>query len=73
MTSNAGRVSLLSRLRKLVFKIRHRSPAARFAESMRRVNRLARLMTIIQYTAANGRRADSHITSSTEGARNNDH
>jgi hypothetical protein len=39
---------VLSRLRKLVFKIRHQSPAARFAESMRRVSRLARLMTIIQ-------------------------
>ena len=39
---------MLSRLRKLVFKIRHRSPTARFAESMRRVNRLARLMTVIQ-------------------------
>jgi hypothetical protein len=39
---------VLSRLRKLVFKIRHRSPAARFADSMRRVNRLARLMTVMQ-------------------------
>jgi hypothetical protein len=39
---------LLSRLRKLVFNIRHRSPAARFVENMRRLNRLARLMTIMQ-------------------------
>jgi len=44
---------LLSRLRKLVFKIRQQTPAARFAESMRRVNRLARLMSVIQ---AKGRR-----------------
>jgi hypothetical protein len=39
---------VLSRLRKLVFKIRHQTPAARFAETFRRVNRLARLMTVIQ-------------------------
>jgi hypothetical protein len=39
---------VLSRLRKLVFKIRHKTSAGRFAESMRRVNRLARLMTIMQ-------------------------
>lgn len=39
---------MLSRLRKLVFHIRHRTPAARFADSFRRVNRLARLMTVIQ-------------------------
>jgi hypothetical protein len=32
----------------LVFKIRHQTPAARFAETLRRVNRLARLMTVIQ-------------------------
>jgi hypothetical protein len=44
---------VLSRLRKLVFKIRHETPAARFAESIRRVSRLARLMTVIQ---AKGRR-----------------
>ena len=42
---------MLSRLRKLVFKIRHRTSAARFAESLRRVNRLARLMTVIQQRA----------------------
>jgi hypothetical protein len=39
---------VLSRLRKIVFKIRQKTSAARFAESMRRVNRLARLMTVIQ-------------------------
>jgi hypothetical protein len=39
---------VLSRLRKIVFKIRRQAFAARFAESMRRVNRLARLMTVIQ-------------------------
>jgi hypothetical protein len=39
---------MLSRLRKLVFKIRHKTPAGRFAESMRRINRFARLMTIMQ-------------------------
>jgi hypothetical protein len=44
---------VLSHLRKLVFKIRHQTPAARFGESMRRVNRLARLLTVIQ---AKGRR-----------------
>ena len=44
---------MLSRLRKLVFKIRHQAPTARFAESIRRVSRLARLMTVIQ---AKGRR-----------------
>jgi hypothetical protein len=41
-------VATLSRLRKLVFKIRHKTSAGRFAESMRRVNRLARLMSIMQ-------------------------
>jgi len=49
---------VLSRLRKLVFKIRHRSPNARFAESMRRVNRLARLMTVIQQRGAERSAAD---------------
>jgi hypothetical protein len=39
---------VLSRLRKIVFKIRRQASAARFAESLRRVNRLARLMTVIQ-------------------------
>jgi hypothetical protein len=39
---------VLSRLRKLVFKIRHKNSAGRFAESMRRVNRFTRLMTIMQ-------------------------
>jgi hypothetical protein len=39
---------MLSRLRKLVFKIRHKNSAGPFAESMRRVSRLARLMTIMQ-------------------------
>lgn len=39
---------LLGRLRKLVFHVRHRTPAARFTESVRRVNRLARLMVMMQ-------------------------
>ena len=39
---------MLSRLRKIVFKIRRQASASRFAESLRRVNRLARLMTVIQ-------------------------
>jgi hypothetical protein len=39
---------MLSRLRKLVFKIRHKNSAGPFAENMRRVSRLARLMTIMQ-------------------------
>ena len=39
---------MLSRLRKIVFKIRNKTSAGRFADSMRRVNRLARLMTVMQ-------------------------
>jgi hypothetical protein len=39
---------VLHRLRKLVFKIRHKTSTMRFAESMRRVTRVARLMTVIQ-------------------------
>jgi hypothetical protein len=39
---------VLSRLRKMVFKIRHKTSTGRFAESMRRVSRLARLMTVMQ-------------------------
>lgn len=39
---------MLTRLRKLVFHIRYRAPAARFAESIRRVNRLVRLMSTMQ-------------------------
>jgi hypothetical protein len=39
---------VLSRLRKIVLKIRRQASAARFVESLRRVNRLARLMTVIQ-------------------------
>jgi hypothetical protein len=35
---------MLGRLRKLVFNIRHRSSTPHFLESMRRLNRLARLM-----------------------------
>jgi hypothetical protein len=42
-------------------------PRCRFAESMRHVNRSARLMTIIQHKAAKGRRADNQITNSPEG------
>jgi hypothetical protein len=49
---------VLSRLRKSVFKIRHQTPAARFAESMRRVTRLARLMTAISKGTAERRVAD---------------
>ena len=47
-------VTILSRLRKLVFNIRHRTPAARLAESLRRVNRLARLMTVTAKGAPKG-------------------
>ena len=43
---------MLGLLRKLVFEILHQFPASRFAESMRRINRLARLMTIVQHKAA---------------------
>jgi hypothetical protein len=39
---------VLNRLRNLIFKMRRRSAGARFAEIMRRVNRMARLMTVIQ-------------------------
>jgi hypothetical protein len=39
---------VLSRLRKMVFKIRRKTSAGRFAESLGRVNRLARLMTVMQ-------------------------
>ena len=39
---------MLSRLRKLILKIRRRSPGARFADIMRRVNRTARLIATIQ-------------------------
>jgi hypothetical protein len=39
---------VLSRLRNVVFKIRRQAPAAPLAESIRRMNRLARLMTVIQ-------------------------
>ena len=37
---------MLSRLRRLVFKIQRQGADARFVESMRRVSRLARLMTV---------------------------
>jgi hypothetical protein len=37
---------VLSRLQKLVFRIRHQAPAARFTDSLLRVGRLARLMTV---------------------------
>ncbi len=39
---------MLGRLRKLVFNIRHRSSTPHFLESMRRLNRFARLMTIVR-------------------------
>ncbi len=38
---------MLSRLRKLVFKIQRGTRTRRFIEIMRRVNRLARLMTVM--------------------------
>jgi hypothetical protein len=41
-------IVVLNRLRKLVFRVRSQSPNARFGDSLRRVNRLARLMTIMQ-------------------------
>ena len=41
---------MLGRLRKLVFNIRHRSSTPHFVESIRRLNRLARLMTIVRRT-----------------------
>jgi hypothetical protein len=41
---------MLSRLREIVFHIQRRSPGARFAESIRRVIRLARLMTAVRAT-----------------------
>ena len=37
---------MLNRLRSIVFKIRRQAPAAPLSESIRRMNRLARLMTI---------------------------
>jgi hypothetical protein len=39
---------MLNRLRKLVFNIRHRTSAARLTESLHRMNRLARLMTVMR-------------------------
>jgi hypothetical protein len=36
---------VLSRLRNVIFKPRRRSPDARFADIMRRVNRMARLLS----------------------------
>jgi hypothetical protein len=48
MSEKPDAVTMLGRLRKLVFSIQHRRSAVRFAESLRRVTRLARLMTIIQ-------------------------
>ena len=46
---------MLSRLRKLVFGIRSRSQADRIVEQLRRVNRLARLMAIMQRGAIVGK------------------
>jgi hypothetical protein len=42
------REALLRRLRKLVFAIRKRTGQSRLADSLRRVNRLARLMSVMQ-------------------------
>jgi hypothetical protein len=45
---------MLSRLRILVFKIQRRTRAERFVEIMRRMNRLARLMTVMQRRSRSG-------------------
>lgn len=49
--------TILNRIRKLVFKIRSRTRAGRFAENIRRVNRMARLMTIVRRAAPKDQRA----------------
>jgi hypothetical protein len=38
---------VLNRLRNIVLKMRDRSPGARFAELMRRVTRMARLLAVV--------------------------
>jgi hypothetical protein len=59
---------MLGRLRKLVFNIRHRTPAARFADSVRRVTRLARLMTAMQKKApSKGRVREALLGSAVSG------
>ena len=48
---------MLTRLRNIVFKIRRQAPTAPLGETIRRMNRLARLMTVIQrsrHRKANG-------------------
>src|SRR4051794_16899910 len=47
-TGDRNRPQLLNRLRSIVFKIRRQAPAAPLGESIRRMRRLARLMTVIQ-------------------------
>jgi len=44
----SGAIVVLNRLRKLVFRVRSQSPTACFGDSLRRVNHVARLMTIMQ-------------------------
>jgi hypothetical protein len=39
---------MLYRLRNLIFKMERQSRGARFAEIIRRVNRMARLMTVVK-------------------------
>jgi|tagenome__1003787_1003787.scaffolds.fasta_scaffold20900563_5 hypothetical protein len=39
---------MLSRIRNLVFKIQKRTRSQRFANRVRRIRRLARLMTVVQ-------------------------
>jgi hypothetical protein len=56
------REALLSRLRKLVFAIRKRTGESRLADSLRRMNRLARLMSVMQ-----GRRGGKNRESKIQG------
>ena len=53
---------MLSRLRKLVFAIRKRTGQSHLADSLRRVNRLARLMSVMQ-----GRRCGKNRESEIQG------
>jgi hypothetical protein len=56
------REALLSRLRKLVFAIRKRTGQSHLADSLRRMNRLARLMSVMQ-----GRRGGKNRESKIQG------
>ena len=53
---------MLSRLRKLVFAIRKRTGQSHLADSLRRMNRLARLMSVLQ-----GRRGGKNRESKIQG------